>query len=723
MLNRVMFFGYCALLGGILLGPTTAQGQDFFEDAAAAGDIHKYDAAGEMPTAARPYFQFDFLDIPATAGVSETVNGTAQWTIVDSHPFQVVIKTLLGEWAPGSPVAIVQGGISEADPINTINMSYSFQAPSTAGTYRIRLAMSTGIGVSIQQFFGDGPFNSDSTMPGVADYVEVTITITDSICGDGTLDADEVCDDGNTTDCDSGGCRGDCSAVETGCGDGFLCGIEVCDDGNTINCDGCFGDCMTIETGCGDGVTCGIESCDDGNTVGGDGCSADCSLADFEYECRIRRSPSLQDHVTSLPANVGSIIPGDSVYVEFWATDSGLSNPGVVSAYADVDYPESLLSCVDFSIEHTLLFSLQPEGVCDGFIVDELGGSQVGFGFGVDPEWTRIAYAQFIADTGFTGVAEFVLQPATTESSAFGRGLVPTSSIKYGTCSVVVTGTCPCIFDLDNNCNIGGGDLGVFAPCWSLINTDPTWDTLGCVDKDFDCNGTVSGGDLGWFAAGWNRSCFGINASIEYPPCRVCSGPVTCPSAASRSLNKQPVTSLKLDPQSSPADSSVLLSLSLQKTITQAQSPMSIGRIALGWVKAGEHVFAEVWAKDLDASADGLTAVFADIQFDASKFVVVSVDSDETFTLFADPIIQENVGIVSHVGGATLDASHGAGAWTRVGVVELEALVNVIRPTVSLSPSQGEAVSLYGLGLVPVNEIRVISGQSSKVKAKRNGVR
>src|SRR5262249_14484224 len=81
--------------------------------------------------------------------------------------------------------------------------------------------------------------------------------IPEPICGDGILGAGEACDDGNTANCD--GCRGDCSAVETGCGDGFLCGAEVCDDGNTANCDGCRGDCSAVETGCGDGFLCGAE--------------------------------------------------------------------------------------------------------------------------------------------------------------------------------------------------------------------------------------------------------------------------------------------------------------------------------------------------------------------------------------------------------------------------------------------------------------------------------
>ncbi len=94
-------------------------------------------------------------------------------------------------------------------------------------------------------------------------------------CGDGTTDAalGEACDDGNTADCD--GCRGDCSALETGCGDAFVCPPEACDDGSANSDTGpCTTQCK--EPACGDGTVQGDEACDDGNTADGDGCSKKC---------------------------------------------------------------------------------------------------------------------------------------------------------------------------------------------------------------------------------------------------------------------------------------------------------------------------------------------------------------------------------------------------------------------------------------------------------------
>jgi fibro-slime domain-containing protein len=75
------------------------------------------------------------------------------------------------------------------------------------------------------------------------------------------------------------------------CGDGVLQADEACDDGNRVNGDGCYGNCLAPEPGficrtpgelcvpfakCGDGVVSFPESCDDGNTTSGDGCSDNC---------------------------------------------------------------------------------------------------------------------------------------------------------------------------------------------------------------------------------------------------------------------------------------------------------------------------------------------------------------------------------------------------------------------------------------------------------------
>lgn len=60
------------------------------------------------------------------------------------------------------------------------------------------------------------------------------------------------------------------------CGDGTVETPEACDDGNVVDGDGCSGLCEV--EGCGDGVVVAPEQCDDANIVDGDGCNASCQL-------------------------------------------------------------------------------------------------------------------------------------------------------------------------------------------------------------------------------------------------------------------------------------------------------------------------------------------------------------------------------------------------------------------------------------------------------------
>jgi fibro-slime domain-containing protein len=127
-----------------------------------------------------------------------------------------------------------------------------------------------------------------------------------SICGDGVLDDDEACDDGNQSNDD--GCHGDCLSVEEGfvckppksgeaqvcirfikCGDGVVSFPEQCDDGALETGDGCDVTCK-LELGfkcsgapsicdatlCGDGIVEGTEMCEPGID---EGCTSNCQFA------------------------------------------------------------------------------------------------------------------------------------------------------------------------------------------------------------------------------------------------------------------------------------------------------------------------------------------------------------------------------------------------------------------------------------------------------------
>jgi cysteine-rich repeat protein len=100
-----------------------------------------------------------------------------------------------------------------------------------------------------------------------------------SPCGHGTLfDDDASCLDGLAEEDTAGDGDGDEPDPEPMCGNGIVEGDEECDDGNDVDDDDCTNAC-TLPV-CGDGIVQEHlgETCDDGNTLAGDECAASCVL-------------------------------------------------------------------------------------------------------------------------------------------------------------------------------------------------------------------------------------------------------------------------------------------------------------------------------------------------------------------------------------------------------------------------------------------------------------
>jgi hypothetical protein len=122
----------------------------------------------------------------------------------------------------------------------------------------------------------------DDVLPDVADTIDDVDSAPDlpllPFCGDGVVDDDEQCDegDGNGRD-EPGACRADCTLPE--CGDGVLDPGELCDDGplnSDTEPDACRTSCQPAV--CGDGVLDEGEECDDPEKPGFEGCGIDCRL-------------------------------------------------------------------------------------------------------------------------------------------------------------------------------------------------------------------------------------------------------------------------------------------------------------------------------------------------------------------------------------------------------------------------------------------------------------
>ncbi len=97
-----------------------------------------------------------------------------------------------------------------------------------------------------------------------------------TVCGDGVVEADEACDDGDANADAPDKCRTNCALPA--CGDTIVDGGEGCDDGNLVGTDACTNACKVAT--CGDGsVQAGVEQCDDGNLVATDACTSACEPA------------------------------------------------------------------------------------------------------------------------------------------------------------------------------------------------------------------------------------------------------------------------------------------------------------------------------------------------------------------------------------------------------------------------------------------------------------
>ena len=126
------------------------------------------------------------------------------------------------------------------------------------GDYRIEVSGADQVAV--------GPYQLFVGIPGV--------------CGDGTVNIDEECDDGNTAVND--GCSATCQ-FEPQCGNGLLDVGEECDDNNAFDTDDCTNACTNAR--CGDGIVQeGVEGCDDGNAVNSDACTVNVSRLDAVTE-------------------------------------------------------------------------------------------------------------------------------------------------------------------------------------------------------------------------------------------------------------------------------------------------------------------------------------------------------------------------------------------------------------------------------------------------------
>jgi cysteine-rich repeat protein len=169
-----------------------------------------------------------------------------------------------------------------------------------------------GVGSTCTQVCENNVCGDDVKGPGEAcdDDSETCIGCALASCGDGVLNEDEECDDGNADNLDL--CSNAC--LEAVCGDALVqTDFEECDDGNPDNSDLCTVECLLAE--CGDGYTQGVtgEECDDENNESRDECTNYCRakptfLIEEDYKESMQQGQGGQDAILECP--VGAALVG-----------------------------------------------------------------------------------------------------------------------------------------------------------------------------------------------------------------------------------------------------------------------------------------------------------------------------------------------------------------------------------------------------------------------------
>jgi cysteine-rich repeat protein len=180
---------------------------------------------------------------------------------------------LLGACTSDPAAGDTDAGVTESGTDGTGSASAS--ASASAGTMT-SASSSSETDSGEPDLCGNGELDPDEQCDdGNDDDTDACVNCRNARCGDGAVQAGvEECDDGNLVDTDA--CRANCT--EAFCGDGVVqVGVEQCDDGNQIDDDGCSNDCMII--GCGNGVLEDDEECDDGNQNDNDECTNACTNA------------------------------------------------------------------------------------------------------------------------------------------------------------------------------------------------------------------------------------------------------------------------------------------------------------------------------------------------------------------------------------------------------------------------------------------------------------
>jgi hypothetical protein len=117
---------------------------------------------------------FDYVSLPPVVAPGQQVKVKLQWNFLNPcNPAAMIFMNAFGNWQPGNELARLVDGESVGGT-KTVTNAFSFQAPATPGTYRIRIPFVEAF-APVTNFYG-GPLGGPSN-PGIGDYAEVSLVV------------------------------------------------------------------------------------------------------------------------------------------------------------------------------------------------------------------------------------------------------------------------------------------------------------------------------------------------------------------------------------------------------------------------------------------------------------------------------------------------------------------------------------------------------------------
>ncbi|MFQ5494393.1 MAG: hypothetical protein ACE5EX_03335, partial [Phycisphaerae bacterium] len=209
-----------------------------------------------------------------------------------------------------------------------------------------------------------------------------------------------------------------------------------------------------------------------------------------------------------------------------------------------------------------------------------------------------------------------------------------------------------CVVDVNRNGVIDGVDFGFFAGCFGACY--PPGDPCLTANFDGDPGGCVGGGD---FAA--VSGCFGLTCAA----CPTCfpAAPGDLASVGPRAAHTAaPTAVLQLVALAKPSDHDAA------NVLPKSTSAFTVRR----------NLYIEVWAR-VRNHPEGLSSVYADVSFDATKLKLEKVIPSRALNLFHRHVTDHRRGVVEAVGGCTTLGAPGVGQqakWVRVATLRMRAV-------------------------------------------------